>query len=72
MEKVRALSCRGSRAYIKAINELADRRGYTTADLVRKIMDEQLGSEIRDVVSFFESSGDDSNHKVTGEAVHAS
>jgi hypothetical protein len=41
-----AVSIRASRAYIKALNELADRKGMDTADLVKDTLDSVLGAEI--------------------------
>lgn len=57
MERMRAISIRADRQYIKALLAVAYHRGVTGGDLVRQALDDKYGREIQERLSFFEHGG---------------
>lgn len=62
--KARALSVRGDKAFVDAINTIAGRRGKKTADFVKDLLVETLGDELTEAYSFFARDGRKIDHLV--------
>lgn len=61
-ERVTAISIRGSRAYVDAVNEMSKRKGKRTGDVIRELVDARYGDELKPYLSFFETSDHQSGH----------
>lgn len=48
-----SLSCRGTRAYIKAVKHVAATRNMEVGSLVRTAIDEYIGTEVDKVIHIF-------------------
>lgn len=60
-EKITAISIRGSRAYVDAVNRFSKKSlGKRTGDVIRELVDKAYGAELERYISFFEE--DDQNN----------
>jgi hypothetical protein len=60
-EPAKAVSIRATDAYIRALRDVADDRGVKVADLVRSVLDKELGSEMAPHLSFLAKRGKKNN-----------